>query len=288
MSPASAPAPLPSLGIVGFGAFGRLAARHLAGFFRVLAYDPEPVVRSEPGVVLTDLAGAAACPVVILAVPVGRLRETVEAVAPHLRPGALVLDVGSVKMEPARIMAEGLPPCVDVVATHPLFGPHSARNGIAGLKIAVCPLRGRSSRRAAAFLRRALGLDVILTTPEAHDREAALAQGLTHLIARVLVRMEPLPDRITTRSFDLIREAIGLVRHDAPEVFDAITRTNPYAAEVRRSFFALATALDAELGNTELGNPWPAPDPALTEPIGSWRVPVSFSTSRHFSRTGQP
>lgn len=248
MTPARAHAPRPFLGIVGFGAFGRLAARHLAGSFRILAFDPAPAARSEPGVVLADLPRVASCPVVVLAVPVGRLRETVAQVAPHLRPGALVLDVGSVKMEPARIMAEGLPPFVDVVATHPLFGPASARDGIAGLKIAVCPLRGRSGRRAAAFLRRALGLDVILTTPEAHDREAALAQGLTHLIARVLVRMEPLPHRITTRSFELIREAVGLVRHDAPEVFDAITRANPYAAEVRRTFFALAAALDAELG----------------------------------------
>jgi prephenate dehydrogenase len=77
-----------------------------------------------------------------------------------------------------------------------------------------------------------------------------MVQGLTHLIAKVLVQMEPLPTRLTTRSFDLLLEAVGMVRHDAPEVFHAIERTNPYSREVRRRFFDLAYALDAELGAT--------------------------------------
>jgi prephenate dehydrogenase len=147
-------------------------------------------------------------------------------------------------------MRRGLPRHVDIIATHPLFGPQSARDGIVGLKIAVCPIRGDKGPRVAAFLRSVLGLDVIVTTPEAHDRDAAMVQGLTHLIAKVLVQMEPLPTRLTTRSFDLLLEAVGMVRHDAPEVFHAIERTNPYSREVRRRFFDLAYALDAELGAT--------------------------------------
>jgi prephenate dehydrogenase len=71
-------------------------------------------------------------------------------------------------------------------------------------------------------------------------------QGLTHLIAKVLVQMEPLPTRMTTRSFDLLMQAVGMVRHDAPEVFQAIERANPYSAEIRRRFFDLAATLDAE------------------------------------------
>ncbi|HEX3348555.1 MAG TPA: prephenate dehydrogenase/arogenate dehydrogenase family protein [Acetobacteraceae bacterium] len=235
------PAPRLALGIIGFGAFGRLMAQHLAPFFAIRAYDPAGPVG--------DLADAASCPVVVLATPVSRMAEAVAAIRPHLIDGALVLDVGSVKVLPADIMRRGLPDHVDIVATHPLFGPQSARGGIAGLKIAVSPVRGTRARRVAAFLRRALGLRVIVTTPDAHDREAATAQGLTHLIAKVLVQMEPLPARITTRSFDLLIEAIGMVRHDAPEVFRAIEHDNPHAAEVRRRFFDLASAVDAEMAS---------------------------------------
>ncbi len=242
--------PAPTVGIIGFGAFGQLAAQHLAPHLSLCAYDPAlpPGPSGVPGLALVGLADAASRPVLILAAPVSRLEEAVAAVSPHLRPGALVLDVGSVKSLPAEIMRRGLPAHVDIVATHPLFGPQSARHGIAGLKIAVCPIRGGRGPRVAAFLRRALRLDVIVTTPEAHDREAATVQGLTHLIAKVLVQMEPLPTRMTTRSFDLLMQAVGMVRDDAPEVFQAIERSNPYSREVRERFFALAAALDAELG----------------------------------------
>lgn len=243
----------PLIGIIGFGAFGRLIADHLQPYFHLRAYDPA----LPPGsfakmntVVLTSLSNAARCPIVVLATPVGSLDETVAAINPHLQPGALVLDVGSVKAIPAEIMRRGLPEHVDIVATHPLFGPQSARGGIKGLKIAICPIRGGRVPRVAAFLRRVLGLDVIITTPEAHDREAAVVQGLTHLVAKVLVQMGPLPTRMTTRSFDLIMQAVEMVRDDAPEVFQAIERANPYSHEVRRRFFDLASALDAELAQT--------------------------------------
>ena len=241
----------PFIGIIGFGAFGRLMGQRLRPYFRLCAYDPALPIgpfAEMPDIRLTSLAAAADCPIVVLATPVNRLGETVTAISALVRPGALVLDVGSVKTAPAQIMKRGLPEYVDIIATHPLFGPQSARDGIARLKIAVCPIRGDQGLRVAAFLRGILGLDVIMTTPEAHDRDAAMVQGLTHLIAKVLVQMEPLPTRLTTRSFDLLREAIGMVRDDAPEVFHAIERTNPYSREIRRRFLDLAFALDAELG----------------------------------------
>lgn len=247
--PRDLPSP-PTVGIIGFGAFGQLMARHLRGHCHLYAHDPSLGRRAQgetAGVLLTGLPVVAACQIVILATPVRECEAVIAAIAPYLQPGALVLDVGSVKVLPAEVMQRCLPPDVDILATHPLFGPQSARHGLSGLKIALCPLRGRSWRRIAAFLRRVLGLSVIVTTPEAHDREAAMVQGLTHLIAKVLVQMEPLPSRMTTRSFDLLRQAVEMVRHDAPAVFEAIERDNPYAPVIRRRFFDLAAALDARL-----------------------------------------
>jgi prephenate dehydrogenase len=228
------------LGLIGFGAFGRLMATHLAPYVTLVIHDP-----AFPS---ASLAEAAACPIVVLAVPVNALEQTVAAIAPLLQRGALVLDVGSVKTLPADIMRRGLPDHVAIVATHPLFGPQSAAQGIAGLKIAVCPIRGNAGPRVGAFLRHCLGLEVIMTTPEAHDREAATVQGLTHLIAKILVQMEPLPTRMTTRSFDLLMQAVGMVRHDAPEVFQAIEHANPYSAEVRRRFL---TFMDAAVATAD-------------------------------------
>src|SRR5690606_13972522 len=91
----------PQLGLIGFGAFGRLTAKHLAPWFDIVAHDP--AASDGDGLArLTTLEEAAACPVVVLAVPVGVLAETVAAIAPSVTPGALILDVGSVKVKPAK------------------------------------------------------------------------------------------------------------------------------------------------------------------------------------------
>ena len=55
--------------------------------------------------------------------------------------------------------------------------------------------------------------------------------------------MEPMPSRMTTRSFELLMQATEMVRHDAPGVFLAIERANPHARAVRERFFAHAQAL---------------------------------------------
>ena len=228
------------LGLIGYGAFGRLTARHLSAWFEVAAYDPA-VSEGDAHAVLTDLTTAAACPVVVLAVPVEALEDTLSAIRPHLVPDALVIDVGSVKVKPALAMDAALPEGVRIVGAHPLFGPQSGKDGIVGLRIAVCPVReAKDARRVAAFCRHALKLRVFQVTPEDHDREAAVVQGLTHLIARVLLNMEPLPTRMTTASFERLMQAVDMVRHDSPAVFRAIERDNPFAAEVRDRFFALA------------------------------------------------
>ena len=230
----------PCLGLIGYGAFGRLTARHLSAWFEVAAYDPA-VAEGDAHAVLTDLATAAACPIVVLAVPVEALEDTLSAIRPHLAPDALVIDVGSVKVKPALAMDAALPEGVRIVGAHPLFGPQSGKDGIVGLRIAVCPVReAKDARRVAAFCRHALKLRVFQVTPEDHDREAAVVQGLTHLIARVLLNMEPLPTRMTTASFERLMQAVDMVRHDSPAVFRAIERDNPFAAEVRDRFFALA------------------------------------------------
>lgn len=256
-----------TVGIVGFGAFGRLIARQLAAHFDLVAYDPAPGFRESAvslGVTPVDLETAARCNVVVLAAPVSSLERVVRDIAPFCRPGALVIDVASVKVWPVEVMRATLPDHVRIIATHPLFGPESAGDGIAGLKIAVCPVRG-PSHCLVAFLRERLQLEVIETTPEAHDREAATVQGLTHFIAKLLSETGPMPTRLTTASFDLLVQASAMVQEDSPEVFQAIETMNPYAQGVRREFLARAVQLDRSLctgSNLARARPGPAEDGA--------------------------
>jgi prephenate dehydrogenase len=187
------------------------------------------------GVAFGSLEQAARRDVVIVAVPVIGMRAVFAAIAPHLRPGALVIDVGSVKMLPAQWMAELLPVHVDAVATHPLFGPQSARMGLAGLRLVVCPIRGERHQRVADF-GRGLGLTVTVTTPEEHDREMAYVQALTHLIGRSLVNLGIPDEQLKTASYQHLLELCALIGADTFELFTAIQTQNPFAAEVARAF----------------------------------------------------
>lgn len=232
-----------TLSIIGFGAFGQLIARHLRPHLALSVCDPCVRPNDLPQV---DPAQAARADIVVLAVPLPQLEAVLRAIAPHLRPGSTVIDVSSVKVEPARLMLDLLPDHVGIVASHPLFGPASAAGGIAGHRIAWCPLRGREHRRLAAFLK-AKGLQVIPTTPDQHDRDMAVVQGLTHLIARSLSRLGPLPRHMATRSFAMLAEAAAMVQDDSPELLATILKANPHAASVRQRFLAEASGIADEL-----------------------------------------
>lgn len=228
-----------SLAIVGVGAFGEFCIPHLRRFLDVrvcdAARDLKPLCETWE-VDAVDLPTAAQQDVVLLAVPLRSLRAVARAIAPHLRPGTVVVDVCSVKTEPLRILMEELPETVPVVGTHPLFGPHSGRHGIAGLRIAVCGPSSAKRRILTRFLRRHLALDVIGTTADDHDRQMAYIQGLTHLLGRVTAAMALPPLDLTTESFGHLRHMVEMVRHDTDELFRTIVLDNPYGPEAMRAF----------------------------------------------------
>lgn len=236
-----------SFGIIGFGRFGQLAARHLREHFTVIVHDTGEIAAAAEaiGVTAGSLAQAAECDVVMLAVPVQAMAGVIVAIAPIVRPGGLVLDVASVKMLPARWMMEGLPETVDIVATHPLFGPQSARNGLAGQPLVVCPVRGERHEAVAAFGRH-LGLKVSLTSAEEHDREMAYVQALTHLIGRTLVDIRIPDEELKTNSYQHLLELCALIGDDSKELFFAIQNLNPFAQEITQQFIARANGLLAE------------------------------------------
>jgi prephenate dehydrogenase len=242
-----------TLGLIGFGQFGQLAAKHLKDHYDVLVADASEgaaQAADELGVGFGSIEQAAAREIVIVAVPVRVMREVFAQIAPHLTQGALVIDVGSVKMLPAQWMAELLPEHVDLVATHPLFGPQSAKGGLAGLRLVVCPIRGARADKVAAS-GRSLGLTVTVTTAEEHDREMAYVQALTHLIGRSLVNLNIPDEQLKTPSYQHLLELCGLIGSDTFELFTAIQTQNPFAADVAEAFVAEARGL---LDRVKVGN----------------------------------
>ena len=227
-----------TLGLIGVGAFGEFALPHLVQHFAVTISDRARdigALAERHGAQLGELVAAAACDVVVLAVPIRALESVAASIAPHLKSGAMVVDVSSVKVRPMEILRQCLPERVRIVGTHPLFGPQSGRLGIAGLRIAVCGGRGAGFVRR--FCERQLGLTVTTTDEHEHDRQMAYVQGLTHLVARIVRSMDIPPLDHPTATFGLLQRMIELVGSDSDELFETITTQNPYAAEVLAEFW---------------------------------------------------
>lgn len=233
--------PVPVVSIIGCGSFGTLMLDALETHCTVKGFDADPAVsRRNRHASLLDWAAAARADVVILAVPIQHLRDALRGLAPHLMPGTLVADVCSVKVGPIALLLEYVPEHCSILASHPLFGPQSARSGMVGSRLAMVPVRGGEHRRLAAFLRSRLGLKIVWTTAERHDRDMAYVQGLTHLIARVVHSMDAPVTPLTTRTYELMNEMCALVGSDSAALVEAIITQNPFAAEILDRFAVTA------------------------------------------------
>lgn len=244
-----------TVGIVGFGQFGQLVPALLPKRRSVKVFDVKDRRQEarQLGCAFASFEEVCACDVVVFAVPVQALREVLRKAAPHIKPGALAIEVSSVKLLPSRWMQEELPAGCSILCLHPLFGPQSARIGLAGRKLVVCPVRG-AEHRAIARLAALKGLVVRVSTPELHDREMAHVQGLTHLIARAIIKTGRPHLALQTQPYFHLMDLCSLVEHDTDELFAAIELMNPYAREVVRAFVKNVTEIDAALEDAKNGS----------------------------------
>ncbi len=235
------------IGLFGYGRFGRFAAPYLGKAGEVYVYDP--FVRAgapTSSVKFASLHEVASQEVLILAVPISAIEECCRSIAPHLRPGALVADVCSVKIDPLHRMEAVLPPHAEILGTHPLFGPDSAGSGIEGLKIALCPVRCNRLPAVRRFLE-GLGLNIIETTPEDHDRAMAETQSLFHLLARALQELGAKITEIATPGPERLWRDLDILQHDSYQLFVDLQQRNPFAGEMRHRLIQKLVELDAKL-----------------------------------------
>jgi cyclohexadieny/prephenate dehydrogenase len=191
--------------IVGIGHIGSSLARvikrdSLAG--RLVTLESNPLHRAqalELGIVdaaTADTADAVGdADLVILATPVGTYADLAAEIAPHLKKGAIVSDVGSVKMAVLRDVGPLLPEGVHLVPGHPIAGTeHSGpMAGFAELfQGRWCILTPPVGSSAAAIekvtaLWEAAGSTVEIMEAGHHDRVLAITSHLPHLIAYTIV-----------------------------------------------------------------------------------------------------
>ncbi len=237
------------IGIVGFGRFGQFAARILGRDFSVSAYDPKSP-SGDPGVCRGSLREVARKPCLLLCVPISQMERVCRRLGPLLTPGQLVMDTCSVKEEPLRLMLEHFPESVEVLGTHPLFGPETGRHGIAGLEVVLCPGRGNRVRTIKQHLE-TRGVKVSITTPTEHDRAMARTQALFHFLAQGFSRMKVGPDTLATPGPAQLFRAFQDVRGDSRQLFRDLQQMNRFAPGQRKKLIDSLAALDRSLSKKQ-------------------------------------
>jgi prephenate dehydrogenase len=239
----------PSMGIIGFGDFSKLMIRHLEPYVDILVATRQKGAQTDLHCRFVDDAEALSQPLVIPSMPAQFLEDYFTKNAKYLHSGTMVIDVCSVKVKPVEILCRILPKEVEILATHPMFGPVSAATSLEGQRIMIYPARLEPEKYELVkhFLSGNMHLKVIETTPEEHDKVMAYVQGLSHYIGRVMDNMQiPETDLMTNAYADLL-DMKKIQGADSWELFESIMFENPYALEVHDQFEKACLELDRRL-----------------------------------------
>ena len=205
MSPA---AERPRLAVIGLGLIGGSAARafRAAGAVgEVVGFDPDARQSTQAldlGVIDrfegTAAAAVQGADIVLVAVPVLRTAEALEALSPGLSPTAIVTDVGSTKQSVLADVAKvfGEVPS-RFVAGHPIAGTeksgvaHSLADLFRGHRVIVAPHAGQDPQalETVEALWRTTGARVVRMEPGRHDAIFAATSHLPHVLAYSFVDM---------------------------------------------------------------------------------------------------
>ena len=197
------------------------------------------------GVVTADL--------VIVATPVGMIVPVVDTIAPFLKRGAVVTDMGSVKSEIARkcdeIMREG----TYFVGGHPMIksdktGAESASaNAFLRARYIITPTlhTAISALTSVTALVESLGASCELMDPDEHDRTVAIAGHLPHVMSAALLH-----------TFGVSSINLPKLPEMTAASFDDMTRASESSAEYQRDICltnsaALTAVIDDCIGNME-------------------------------------
>lgn len=196
--------PFSHIAVIGIGLIGASivhAAKHRNLPVTFAAFDNNPNVRAEAEGLLphiqitTSLRQAVAdAELVILAVPVGVMKQVMKDIAPYLRPGCVITDTGSTKRSVIRDVVPFVPEACHFVPGHPLAGTEFSgpAAGFASLfetRYWLILPNGSPEDRVAGLTTFLSDLGAMVEAMDAdyHDRVLAITSHLPHLIAYTIV-----------------------------------------------------------------------------------------------------
>ena len=198
--------------------------------------------------------------IVIFSVPIEHTSQTIKEVAPHAPEGSLLMDVCSVKTEAVEALMKYAPKNVEILPCHPMFGPRVPT--IKRQIIVLTPIENRSNNwfnRVERYLTKS-ECEIVITTPEEHDRYMSIVQGLTHFsfitlastIRKLHINVEK-SRSFSSPVYSLMLDMVSRVIYQNPYLYYSIQKNNKENTNARKTLIKEGTYLSKliEDGNEE-------------------------------------
>ncbi|XP_017981908.1 PREDICTED: arogenate dehydrogenase 1, chloroplastic [Theobroma cacao] len=248
------------IAIIGFGNYGQFLAKTLVSQgHKVLAYsrsdyshvakslgvsffiNPHDLCEQHPHVILL-CTSIISTEQVLRSLPLQRLKRS-----------TLFVDVLSVKEFAKNLLLDFLPSDFDIICSHPMFGPQSAKQSWKDLFFVYEKVRigNESSRvqRCEDFLGifESEGCKMVEMSCQEHDKFAAGSQFMTHTVGRVLDMLGLESTPINTKGYEALLELVENTCRDSFDLYYGLFLYNKSALEMVERLDLAFDALRNEL-----------------------------------------
>ena len=234
--------------IGGTRGLGKWMAEHLNGDFNITITSRNKTsgqkVAQEIGVNYSNdnIDAIKDADIILFSVPIENMVDTIKDVAPHAPEGSLLMDVASVKTEASQALSDYAPKNAEILPCHPMFGPR-----VPSLKrqiVVLTPVKDRSTNWLAVVKEYLIKMDceIVLTTPEEHDKYMSIVQGLTHFsyisLASTIKKLNINVKKSRSFSspvYSLMLDMISRIVYQNPYLYYSIQKNNHETTNARKT-----------------------------------------------------
>ncbi len=196
--------------------------------------------------------------IVMISVPIDITEKIIKEIAPKMSPRSLLMDITSIKTTPMQAMLRYAPADVEILGTHPMFGPSIPY--IRGQTVIFTLIEERCSTWFPVIknLYEESGAHIEIMDAREHDKVMAVVQGLTHFacisIGSVFRELEF--DVANSRKFmspmyDIMLDLVGRILAQNPYLY-AMIQMNPEVADVHKAYIAECSSMAEIVKNRDI------------------------------------
>jgi len=230
------------IGIFGFGRFGQFLGKALSVDHLVWAHSRSNYsdLASNLGITfiqkLNDFIKLD-LDCVIISNSIISFEQVLKSLPKEFLDNKLLIDVLSVKTFPKNLMLKLDSNC-DILCTHPMFGPDSAKNGWNNLPFVYQKARITNDLRCDKIINffKNMNCNIIEMNAEDHDEHSANSQFITHLTGRILSELELKSTPINTNGFNHLLDIMENTCNDSLDLFHGLYRNNSKSIQILDKF----------------------------------------------------